>query len=73
MSHSMVTENPLQTKEWCRNLGYPTWEKTTQTLQNIMHHIKTLEGKTLEYMRDYHKTHVNALRHRRLNDTLLVD
>ena len=40
-----------------------------QTFQNTMHHIKTLEGETREYMRDYH----HALCPRHLNDTLFVD
>ena len=60
-------------EEWQANLGFPTIEKTRQTLKNTTHYITSLEGETREYMRDYHKTRVFALRPRRLDDTLYVD
>ena len=36
-------------------------------------YIKTLEAETKEYMRDYYKLHVFALKPHCLNDTLYVD
>ena len=51
-------------EEWRANLGFLTIEKTKQTLDNTTQYIKTLEAETREYMRDYFKSCVFALKPR---------
>ena len=68
-----LEKHPLKIEEWRANLGFPTIEKTKETLTNTTQYITSLQGETREYMRDYHKTRVFALRPRRLDDTLFVD
>ena len=68
-----LTVPPLTVEQWRANLGFPTEERTKATLKNTTQHITSLEAETRDYMRDYHKTRVFALRPRRLDDTLYVD
>ena len=72
--YSCRLEKPSTTVEECRaNLGFLTVEKTKQTLDNTTQYIKTLEAETREYMCDYYKPYVFALKPQCLDDTLYVD
>ena len=68
-----LNKNSTTIEEWCQYLGFPTLSKTQETVANTTHFITSMEGETREYMRDYHKTRVFALRPRRLDEDLYVD
>ena len=72
--YSRRLEKPsTKIEEWRANLGFLTIEKTKQTLDNMTQYIKTLEAETREYMRDYFKPRVFALKPQQLDDTLYVN
>ena len=58
---------------WRARLGFPTREVTTNTLRHTSQMIQTLQSETSEFMRDYYKTRVWALRPKRINDTCYTD
>ena len=68
-----IEKSTTTIEEWRANLGFLSLEKTKETIANTTQYITSMEGETREYMRDYHKTRVFALRPRRLDDTLYVD
>ena len=59
--------------KWRAQLGYPTYSTTSATLNNTTQLVQTLQSETREYMRDYYKTRVWALKPNRLNDVLYSD
>ena len=63
----------VSVKEWRARLGYPTYEVTRSTLANTTQMVKTLQAESREYLRDYYKTRVWALRPYRINDVMYSD
>ena len=60
-------------KEWRARLGYPTYGTTRTTLKNTTQMVQTLQTESREYLRDYYKTRVWALRPYRINDVMYSD
>ena len=65
--------SPSEIAHWRACLGFPTYGVTKRTLDNTTQMVKTLEAETREYLRDYHKTRVYALRPKRINDVMFTD
>jgi outer membrane lipopolysaccharide assembly protein LptE/RlpB len=59
--------------KWRAQLGYATYNITSATLNNTTQLVQTVQSETREYMRDYYKTRVWALKPNRLNDVLYSD
>ena len=59
--------------EWRSRLGYPTYGTTAATLQNTTQLIPSSQAETREYMRDYYKTRIWALKSKRIHDNLYSD
>ena len=60
-------------KEWRARLGYPTYGTTRTTLKNTTQMVQILQAESREYLRDYYKTRVWALRPYRINDVMYSD
>lgn len=68
-----VQKDKISEDVWRARLGYPTRAVTHNTLCNTSQMVQTLQSETSEYMRDYYKTRVWALRPKRINDTCYTD
>ena len=76
LSHMLrrVNDNlEVSVEEWRARLRFSTYEVTYSTLANNSQMIKTLQAESREYLRDYYKTRVWALRPYMINDVMYSD
>ena len=59
--------------KWRKQLGFPTYAATNATLCNTTQLVQSNQADTREYMRDYYKKRVWALKPNRIDDVLYSD
>ena len=73
VARNLKVKNLESINKWRAQLGYPTYITTSATLNNTTQLVQSLQAETREYMRDYYKTRVWALKPNRINDVLYSD
>ena len=73
VARNLKLKNLESINKWRAQLGYRTYITTSATLNNTTQLVQTLQAETREYMRDYYKTRVWALKPNRIDDFLYSD